>query len=145
VCEAVLLQRVRELCEASNGALWSVPVEDVLRALDGEAMMNSELSHVPPKRTRVDPAAEWRERAKRAEDTIQRVREIVLASTITGHDLTDFYKGYNKALSDVFSAMNGWGREECPTCSWPVRETVGLVCQTCGTDYGRALDGGTDD
>ena len=38
--------------------------------------MNSELSHVPPKRTRVDPAAEWRERAKRAEDTIQRVREI---------------------------------------------------------------------
>jgi hypothetical protein len=25
--------------------------------------------------------------------------------------------------------------EPCPTCSWPSRETVGLVCQTCGTDY----------
>src|SRR5690606_9468988 len=23
----------------------------------------------------------------------------------------------------------------CPTCAWPRRETVGLVCQTCGTDY----------
>lgn len=28
----------------------------------------------------------------------------------------------------------------CPTCRGPIRETVGLVCQTCGTDYGR-LDG----
>jgi hypothetical protein len=25
----------------------------------------------------------------------------------------------------------------CPTCSWPSRETVGMVCQTCGKDYGR--------
>lgn len=24
----------------------------------------------------------------------------------------------------------------CPTCTGQVRETVGLVCQTCGTDYG---------
>jgi len=23
----------------------------------------------------------------------------------------------------------------CPTCSGPIRETVGMVCQTCGTDY----------
>jgi len=23
----------------------------------------------------------------------------------------------------------------CPTCSGPQRETVGMVCQTCGTDY----------
>ncbi|WP_291378882.1 hypothetical protein [Demequina sp.] len=30
----------------------------------------------------------------------------------------------------------------CPTCSWPLRETTGLVCQTCGKDYGNrtALD-----
>ncbi len=28
------------------------------------------------------------------------------------------------------------GNRECPTCSWPSRETVGMVCQTCGTDYG---------
>jgi hypothetical protein len=26
-------------------------------------------------------------------------------------------------------------RLPCPTCSGPVRETVGMVCQTCGTDY----------
>lgn len=26
--------------------------------------------------------------------------------------------------------------EGCPTCTWPSRETVGMVCQTCGTDYG---------
>lgn len=26
----------------------------------------------------------------------------------------------------------------CPTCSPPVRETVGMVCQTCGTDYAPA-------
>lgn len=38
--------------------------------------MNSELSHVPPKRTRVDPAAEWRERAKRAEAQVQAVRDV---------------------------------------------------------------------
>lgn len=24
----------------------------------------------------------------------------------------------------------------CPTCSGPIRETVGMVCQTCGKDYG---------
>lgn len=24
---------------------------------------------------------------------------------------------------------------DCPTCSPPVRRTVGMVCQTCGTDY----------
>lgn len=24
----------------------------------------------------------------------------------------------------------------CPTCTGSVRETTGLVCQTCGTDYG---------
>jgi hypothetical protein len=30
---------------------------------------------------------------------------------------------------------HGWEPDECPTCSWPSRETVGMVCQTCGTDY----------
>ena len=28
-------------------------------------------------------------------------------------------------------------RLPCPTCSWPNRETVGMVCQTCGWDYSR--------
>lgn len=27
----------------------------------------------------------------------------------------------------------------CPTCSGPVRATVGMVCPTCGTDYARPL------
>lgn len=27
------------------------------------------------------------------------------------------------------------GDEPCPTCSGPIRQTVGMVCQTCGTDY----------
>jgi hypothetical protein len=35
----------------------------------------------------------------------------------------------------------------CPTCSWPQRSTVGMVCQTCGRDYGayepRIFDGPT--
>lgn len=30
--------------------------------------------------------------------------------------------------------------EPCPTCSGPTRRTVGMVCQTCGTDYGVAPD-----
>lgn len=25
--------------------------------------------------------------------------------------------------------------EPCPTCTGPTRETVGMICQTCGTDY----------
>ena len=28
---------------------------------------------------------------------------------------------------------------DCPTCTWPNRETVDMVCQTCGTDYGEAF------
>lgn len=31
--------------------------------------------------------------------------------------------------------------EPCPTCSGPTRETVGMVCQTCGTDYGATDEG----
>jgi hypothetical protein len=27
-------------------------------------------------------------------------------------------------------------REPCPTCTGTARETVGMVCQDCGTDYG---------
>lgn len=36
------------------------------------------------------------------------------------------------------------GPDGCPTCSQPSRETVGLVCQTCGTDYGALADGDDD-
>lgn len=34
-----------------------------------------------------------------------------------------------------------WEPAPCPTCSGPTRETVGMVCQTCGTDYAQ-IDGG---
>lgn len=33
----------------------------------------------------------------------------------------------------------------CPTCQGPGRETVGMVCETCGTDYGPDLVAGLDD
>lgn len=33
------------------------------------------------------------------------------------------------------TATNANERTPCPTCSGPIRETVGMVCQTCGTDY----------
>ncbi len=33
------------------------------------------------------------------------------------------------------------GKPPCPTCSAPtLRETVGMVCPTCGTDYARQAD-----
>jgi len=41
----------------------------------------------------------------------------------------DEYGGHIEALAAS-------EQEPCPTCSWPSRETVGMVCQTCGTDYG---------
>ena len=33
-------------------------------------------------------------------------------------------------------------RKWCPTCSGPSRETVGMVCRTCGADYGSAAAAG---
>lgn len=47
-----------------------------------------------------------------------------------------FMQDYNANL-DVYTGYRVSGRNECPTCSGPVRETVGMVCQTCGTDYGK--------
>lgn len=31
----------------------------------------------------------------------------------------------------------------CPTCSGPIRETVGMVCQACGTDYAADVEVGS--
>lgn len=45
--------------------------------------------------------------------------------------------GYREAANRIRRAL----RAGCPTCSGPVRETVGMVCQTCGTDYGRSGGG----
>lgn len=61
---------------------------------------------------------------------------------------------------DYCAAMTGWQGEKrpaqckfcdarcvcdchsCPTCSGPVRETVGMICQTCGTDYATPASAG---
>ena len=72
------------------------------------------------------------DRATKSEAAIARVREFRM--TVTPN--TDYNDGYNRALEDAKRALDG----PCPTCRGPIRETVGLVCQTCGTDYGR-LDG----
>ena len=52
-------------------------------------------------------------------------------------------------MADALGLLNTWEEDRrCPTCEkrvWNVRlgryvnsrETVGLVCQTCGRDYGR--------
>lgn len=31
--------------------------------------------------------------------------------------------------------------QPCPTCTWPSRETVNGVCQTCGTNYNAEMPG----
>ena len=67
------------------------------------------------------------ERAERAEAAIKRVREI---QPIPVGDFA--HSGWNACLAAVLRALD----VPCPTCSGPIRETVGLVCQTCGTDYG---------
>lgn len=47
----------------------------------------------------------------------------------------------NKCACSSPEVTHDVGYHDCPTCSGPSRETVGLVCQTCGTDYGRANTG----
>jgi len=39
---------------------------------------------------------------------------------------------------ELLAILNGEPTSDapCPTCAFPRRETVGLVCQTCGRDYG---------
>jgi hypothetical protein len=40
-----------------------------------------------------------------------------------------YFCGYTAAGSRVARP------KPCPTCTGPIRETVGMVCQTCGADY----------
>ena len=76
-------------------------------------------------------------RAEKAEAAIQRVRELCdnkqreveESDPLFGPPLT-------LTVPDVLRALD----VPCPTCSGPIRETVGLVCQTCGTDYGDSDD-----
>ena len=41
-------------------------------------------------------------------------------------------------IHDIYAILNREPTPDapCPTCAFPRRETVGLVCQTCGRDYG---------
>ncbi len=48
-----------------------------------------------------------------------------------------FDVGFNYELVPITPEQADAARRRwCPTCSGPIRETVGMVCQTCGTDYG---------
>lgn len=39
------------------------------------------------------------------------------------------------------TSIIGMAEWRCPTCSGPTRETVSMVCQTCGTDYAAGVAG----
>lgn len=44
--------------------------------------------------------------------------------------------GYPAVVKERTVLRSEWlDPEPCPTCTGPTRETVGMVCQTCGTDY----------
>lgn len=46
----------------------------------------------------------------------------------------------NRALRDAAEKWKPFvAGGKCPTCEMGHRETKGLVCQTCGTDYGQRL------
>lgn len=96
------------------------------------AMMNAE-------------STKFRRRAEKADAAIQRVRELCERSRavvrVGCRCCTDECSGtcgageplaWDLDPADVLRALE----DECPTCEGPIRETVGLVCQTCGTDYG---------
>lgn len=48
------------------------------------------------------------------------------------HDRKIAERAWAKGHNDPQATVNPY---RCPTCSPPTRETVGMVCQTCGTDY----------
>ena len=70
-------------------------------------MMSSDLSHVPPKRTRVDPAAEWRERAERAEAQVQAVRDVCDEAVRRSRRKSLGYADHYVAVEDVQDALEG--------------------------------------
>ena len=43
----------------------------------------------------------------------------------------------DRTIGELGNSIDNTDTQEhpCPTCSGPTRETVGMVCQTCGTDY----------
>ena len=78
----------------------------------------------------------WKDRAEKAEAAIARVRELCYPRK-EWLSVREYELLYPAVTAEgILRALDG----PCPTCRGPIRETVGLVCQTCGTDYGR-LDG----
>ncbi len=62
--------------------------------------------------------------------------EAVAVSFGLQSDLLDVVRTFKAATEDQTPQLAGSPALGCPTCTGPIRETVGLVCQTCGTDYG---------
>lgn len=58
--------------------------------------------------------------------------EVVLVVNYEHDEETHVFRGDGRRAA--------WVPAPCPTCSGPVRETVGMVCQTCGTDYAAVVD-----
>lgn len=71
--------------------------------------------------------------AQALRQAIEAVNRGAIADLIREHaektDLTAFPVAHQLAV-DVLGLIT-----RCPTCTGQTRETVGMVCQTCGTDY----------
>ena len=88
-------------------------------------------------------------RAEQAEAAIQRVRNLHSHGTDCGFCYAGAHglpqpEGHTSIVEVCDECDESWPCPTiraldgpCPTCRGPIRETVGLVCQTCGTDYGR--------
>ena len=67
---------------------------------------DSDLGYAPPKQTRVDPAAEWRERAEKAEAQVQAVREFCAATNpIRGELHMATLHGWDTAMEMVLQLL----------------------------------------
>lgn len=63
-----------------------------------------------------------------------------VGSVRDGRD-AEFLVATANAWQEFEGAAHRPAQDGCPTCSGSFRQTVGLVCQTCGTDYGRPAEG----
>lgn len=66
-----------------------------------------------------------------ASDTLAWIRRRLTHASKLGEPITD--GAIQQILRDVAERM---AKVECPTCQGFHRETVGMVCQACGRNYG---------